>query len=228
MGKLMRWEELPPYMKNDSVYLYYTRLQKHKLGMRCKRAFDFIVALILLFLFSPVFFVVAVWIKVDSRGPVFFRQVRVTQYGKEFRIFKFRTMVANAERMGTQVTVGNDMRITKVGHVIRKCRLDEIPQLLNVLFGEMSFVGTRPEVPKYVRQYTPEMYATLLLPAGITSRASIEFKDEDVMLVNAEDADQVYVKEILPLKMNYNLNEIRDFSIKNQLKVMFQTVKAVL
>lgn len=228
MGRLLRWEELPPYMKNDSVYIYYTKLKKHRWGMRCKRIFDIITSFLLLILLSPVFFVVAIWIKADSKGPVFFRQVRVTQYGKEFRIYKFRTMVTNAERMGTQITVGNDMRITKVGHVIRKCRIDEIPQLLNVLFGEMSFVGTRPEVPKYVRQYTPEMYATLLLPAGITSRASIEFKDEDVMLINAENADQVYVKEILPLKMNYNLDEIRDFSIRNQFKVMLQTVKAVL
>lgn len=228
MKLLEQWEELPEYIRNDKVYPYYENLRKHKVGLVAKRVFDAVVAFFMLILLSPVFLVVAVWIKLDSKGPVFFQQVRVTQYGRQFRIFKFRTMVADAERIGTQVTVGNDMRITRVGRIIRKCRLDEIPQLLNILVGDMSFVGTRPEVPKYVQEYTQEMCATLLLPAGVTSRASIEFKDEDTLLEGAEDPDTAYVDKILPLKMEYNLAEIRDFSFVNQIKVMFQTVGAVL
>lgn len=228
MNVLKKWNQLPECMKNDSVYKYYSNLCEHTGELVLKRVFDVVVAMLLLLLFSPVFLVLAIWIKADSKGPVFFRQVRVTQYGKEFRIFKFRTMVTEAENLGTQVTVGNDMRITKVGRIIRKSRLDEIPQLLNILKGEMTFVGTRPEVPQYVQQYTPEMYATLLLPAGVTSRASIEFKDEAVLLEEAENIDATYVNIILPQKMKYNLQEIKEFSIVNDLKVMFRTVRVVL
>ena len=172
--------------------------------------------------------ILALAIKLDSPGTVMFRQVRVTQYGREFRIFKFRTMVSNAQQLGTQVTVQGDARVTRMGRLLRRCRLDELPQLLNILTGEMSFVGTRPEVPKYVSQYTPEMMATLLLPAGVTSRASIEYKDEDRLLADAQNADETYVEQVLPGKMAYNLNSLLTFSLWDDLKTMVQTVLAVL
>ena len=172
--------------------------------------------------------VIAVWIKLDSPGPVFFRQTRITQYGKEFRIFKFRTMVNNADKMGSAVTVGNDSRITKVGKIIRKYRIDEFPQLFNVLLGDMSFVGTRPEVPKYVSAYSDEMYATLLLPAGITSKTSIEYKDEDLLLKNPDDIDFTYLNVILPEKMYWNLKGVSEFNVFSELVIMIQTAIAVL
>lgn len=225
---LKAWEELPKYMQNEEVREYYDILAKRKGHLLFKRVFDVTVASILLLLLLPVILVIAVAIKVNSKGPVFFRQVRITQYGKEFRIFKFRTMVVDAEKIGTQVTVGNDPRITKVGHMIRKTRLDEIPQLLNVLKGEMSFVGTRPEVPKYVNQYQPEMRATLLMPAGITSKASIEFKDEEKILNGIDDVDKVYVEEVLPLKMIYNMAYIKKFRAWGDIKLMIQTALAVI
>lgn len=193
-----------------------------------KRIFDIVMSLLLLMILSPVFLAVSIWIKLDSKGPVFFRQVRVTTYGKQFRIFKFRTMCENAEKKGSLVTVGNDSRITKVGEKIRHCRLDEIPQLLNVLAGDMTFVGTRPEVVKYVNAYSDEMYATLLLPAGITSVASIQYKDEDEILSKAKDPDDAYIHEVLPGKMKYNLASIENFSFLNEIKTMANTLKAVI
>ena len=182
----------------------------------------------MLLILSPVFLVLAIAIKLDSKGPVFYRQVRVTQYGKEFRIFKFRTMVDNADKIGSQVTVGGDSRITRVGKVIRECRLDEIGQLLNILGGSMTFVGTRPEVPKYVEKYTPEMWATLLLPAGVTSEASIRYKDEAALLDAAEDVDATYIQDVLPGKMKYNLRSIQEYSFFKDIETMFQTVFAVV
>ena len=157
-----------------------------------------------------------------------FRQVRVTTYGKPFRIFKFRTMVNNADKIGTQVTTKGDSRVTRMGKMLRGCRLDELPQLFNVLKGEMSFVGTRPEVEKYVAHYTDEMKATLLMPAGITSRASIEYKDEERLLESAENADEVYIHQVLPEKMKYNLRAIEKFSFWDDIKTMFATVIAVV
>ena len=214
-------------MKVPQVRKYYNILQRKWLSLAVKRAFDIVVSAIMLVLFSPLFLILAIAIKADSEGPVFFRQERVTQYAKRFRIFKFRTMVNNADKMGSQVTVGNDKRITKVGSLIRKFRLDEICQLIDVFRGTMTFVGTRPEVPKYVEKYTPEMRATLLLPAGVTSQASICYKDEDKLLENAEDVDKVYVEKILPQKMKYNLAAIRDFSLISEFKTMIMTVLAV-
>ena len=225
---LKKWEALPASMQTEAVKPYYDALKRKTLSLILKRLFDIIVSLFLLILLSPVFLVLSIMIKADSKGPVMFRQVRVTQYGKTFRIFKFRTMVTNAEQLGTQVTVGGDSRITKMGHRLRKCRLDELPQLLNILRGEMSFVGTRPEVEKYVARYTPEMMATLLLPAGVTSTASIEYKDEDELLANTDSPDEVYVQTILPEKMKYNLDAIIRFSFLGDLKTMVRTVTAVL
>ena len=226
--RLKEWSELPPQMQCEDVRPYYDILKRKKGSLLFKRLFDFIGALILLLLLSPVFLVLAILIKKDSAGPIFFRQVRVTQYGREFRIFKFRTMVANAEKLGTQVTIEQDPRITKVGAMIRRCRLDEIPQLLNILTGDMSFVGTRPEVPKYIAQYSPEMLATLLLPAGVTSVASIKYKDEDRILADSENPDQVYIKEILPSKMKINLESIKQFNLFCEVKLLFETILSVI
>ena len=224
---IKKWDKLPDVMKTDEVKPYYLALKRKTASLIIKRVFDIIVSLILLILLSPVFLVISIMIKTDSKGPVMFRQVRVTQYGKTFRIFKFRTMVTDAEKLGTQVTVDNDSRITKTGNRLRKCRLDEIPQLLNILKGEMSFVGTRPEVEKYVNCYTPEMMATLLLPAGVTSTASIAYKDEDRLLKDAVSPDDVYVKQILPEKMKYNLEYLKNFGFFYDIRVMIRTVTAV-
>ena len=225
---LKKWEKLPQEMQTEEVRAYYDMLKKKKVSLFFKRMFDIVVSLIMLIILSPVFLILAIAIKIDSRGPVFYRQVRVTQYNKKFRIFKFRSMVQNADKIGTQVTVSNDSRITRVGAFIRKCRLDELCQLIDVFRGTMTFVGTRPEVPKYTEQYTPEMMATLLLPAGVTSLASIYYKDEAELLDAAEDADKVYIEDVLPGKMYYNLKAIKEFGFWKDIKTMFMTVFAVL
>ena len=225
---MISWEKLPPQMQTEAVKPYYEILQKKQISLIFKRLFDIVVSLIMLLILSPVFLILAIAIKLDTEGPVFYRQVRVTQYGKEFRIFKFRTMVNNADKIGSQVTVGGDSRITRVGKVIRECRLDEIGQLLNILGGSMTFVGTRPEVPKYVEKYTPEMWATLLLPAGVTSEASIRYKDEAALLDAAEDVDATYIQDVLPGKMKYNLRSIQEYSFFKDIETMFQTVFAVV
>ncbi|MBQ4582861.1 MAG: sugar transferase [Oscillospiraceae bacterium] len=225
---LKRWEDLPDSLRTDAVRPYYDVLHKKRAGLAVKRLFDIVVSALMLVVASPVFLLLAVAIKLDSPGPVFYRQERVTQYGQRFRIFKFRTMVSNADKIGNQVTVGNDSRITRVGKLIRKCRLDEVSQLIDVFRGTMTFVGTRPEVPRYVAAYTPEMLATLLLPAGVTSLASIMYKDEDQLLSGADDVDKVYVEDVLPGKMRYNLEAIKAFSFPGDLKVMVMTVLAVL
>ncbi len=226
--RLKQWDKLPEQIRIPEVRPYYEILRKKTFSLVFKRMFDVLASAVLLILLSPLFLILAIAIKADSPGPVFYRQVRVTQYGKEFRIFKFRTMVAGADRIGSQVTVSGDSRITRVGKVIRDCRLDEIGQLFNVLAGSMSFVGTRPEVPKYVEKYTPEMLATLLLPAGVTSEASIRYKDEAELLDAAEDVDAVYTEQVLPEKMEYNLMALQAFSLKNELRTMLRTVIAVV
>ncbi len=225
---LRKWEDLPKFMQIEEVREYYDILDKKRFSLQCKRAFDFIVSAIMLVILSPVFIILAIAIKLDSPGPVFYKQERVTQYGKKFRIYKFRTMVNNADKIGSQVTVSNDSRITKVGAKIRDYRLDEIGQLINVLKGEMSFVGTRPEVVKYVKGYTPEMLATLLMPAGITSEAAIRYKDEYKLLNVADDVDKVYIEKVLPGKMKWNLESIRRFRFLREILTMFRTVFAVL
>lgn len=226
--RMISWEKLPPQMQTEAVKPYYEILQKKQISLIFKRLFDIVVSLIMLLILSPVFLILAIAIKLDTEGPVFYRQVRVTQYGKEFHIFKFRTMVNNADKIGSQVTVGGDSRITRVGKVIRECRLDEIGQLLNILGGSMTFVGTRPEVSKYVEKYTPEMWATLLLPAGVTSEASIRYKDEAALLDAAEDVDATYIQDVLPGKMKYNLRSIQEYSFFKDIETMFQTVFAVV
>ena len=225
---LKRWEDLPENLRNDAVRPYYDLLAKRKGSLLLKRCFDVVVSALMLLVLSPVFLVLAIAIKLDSPGPVFYRQVRVTQYGKEFRIFKFRSMVSDADKRGSLVTVSGDSRITRVGHIIRNCRLDELCQLIDILRGTMTFVGTRPEVPKYVAAYTPEMMATLLLPAGVTSEASILYKDEAELLDAADDVDAVYIRDVLPGKMKYNLDALKNFSFFSDIATMFRTVFAVL
>ena len=227
---LRKWEELPAFMQTEEVRPYYEKLSRKWFSLFVKRIFDFAVSSVMLVILSPALLVLAIMIKKDSEGPVFYRQERITQYGKKFRIYKFRTMVVNADRIGSLVTVGEDPRITKIGKRLRGCRLDELPQLINIWKGEMTFVGTRPEVEKYVKKYTPEMMATLLLPAGVTSEASIQYKDEDKLLadVSGEDADRVYVEKILPEKMKWNLEEIKKLGFFREIGTMVKTVVAVM
>lgn len=218
--------------ETEAVKKYRASIEKKKISLLLKLLFDKVLALILLISLSPIILGIAIWIKLDSEGPVFYRQERITTYGRTFRIFKFRTMVKDADKLGTAVTQQNDPRISKVGHKLRKLRLDELPQLINVLVGDMSFVGVRPEVAKYVDKYTDEMNATLLLPAGITSPASIEYKDEDEVIEkfkgSGRSVDEIYVEEILPDKMKYNLKYIEEFSVINDIKIMIRTAIAVV
>ena len=221
------WDELPEFMKKDEVRPYYESLAKKRAYLSLKRCFDVVTASILLLILALPMAAIAVWIKLDSPGPVFYRQERVTAYGKKFRIHKFRTMVDHADQIGSAVTVGGDPRITKAGSKLRHLRIDELPQIFDVLAGTMSFVGTRPEAVKYVKKYKPEYRATLLLPAGITSEASIRYKDEDRLLNAADDVDRVYVEEVLPGKMEWNLAAIAKSSLLYDLKVMLLTVVKV-
>ncbi|MGC4018011.1 MAG: sugar transferase [Muricomes sp.] len=230
---ISKWEELPEFMRNECVQPYYEILKKKKFSLSIKRGMDFFLALVLTIVLSPVMAGLSLWIKLDSRGPVFYRQERITRYGKPYRIFKFRTMIIGADKKGPLVTEKQDSRITGAGQVLRRLRLDELPQLFNVLKGEMSFVGTRPEVRKYVSHYTREMQATLLLPAGITSRTSILFKDEDILMEKYQretdkTVDEVYVEYILPVKMEHNLRYVKSFSFFKDIKIMLDTVLAVV
>ena len=217
---MLKWDELPQEMQLDEVKPYYQLVSRRKGSLVLKRCLDLFLALVLLILTSPVFLILSIWIKLDSKGPVIYKQVRVTQYNRHFKIWKFRTMVTDADKKGS------------LGNFIRRVRLDELPQLVNVLKGEMSFVGTRPEVPRYTEQYSPEMMATLLLPAGITSLASINYKDEDAiisqMTAKGMTVDQAYVERVLPEKMHFNLAYLRDFNFFGDIKIMFQTVVEVL
>ncbi len=215
-------------MRIPEVRPYWEALYKRRGQLLLKRGIDFVMGLILLALLAIPMAVIAILIRSDSDGPVFFRQERVTTYGKRFHIHKFRTMVTNADKIGTAVTVGNDARITKMGGKLRRLRLDELPQVIDVLQGNMSFVGTRPEAVKYVEQYEPIYYATLLMPAGITSEASIRYKDEDKLLSTANDVDRVYLEQVLPEKMELNLESVRQFRFSRDFLTMIKTVAAVL
>ncbi|MDY4742628.1 MAG: sugar transferase [Lachnospira sp.] len=229
--ELRPWHLLPDEMRTREVRKYYNILMKHRTWLKVKRVFDVIVSSIMLAVLIIPMGVIALAIKLDSPGPVFFRQARVTQYGRIFRIYKFRTMVDNASRLGSDVTVDNDVRITRVGTFLRKYRMDEFPQLFNILAGDMTLIGTRPEVPKYVKMYTPEMYATLLLPAGLTSRTSIAYKDEDKLLGEATDeksTDRIYINEVLPAKMKYNLESMKRFGLKSDASVLWDTFVSVI
>lgn len=225
---LRDWEDLPEFMQVEEVFPYYKILKKKRISLFLKRLFDFLLAAIMLIILSPIMAFIAIMIVRDSDGKVFYRQKRVTQYGRVFRIFKFRTMVEGADRIGSQVTVANDARVTKLGEKLRKYRLDEIPQLINILIGDMSFVGTRPESNHYVENYSEKMLATLLLPAGVTSEASIKYKDEAELLKSADNVDKVYLEQVLPAKMEYNLKSIEKFSFIEDIKTMVRTFFAVI
>ena len=225
---LRNWEDLPESMRIPEVRPYWEALNRKRLQLLIKRVLDILLSILMILLLAVPMLIVAALIKLDSPGPVFFRQARVTSYGKHFMIHKFRTMVDNAQNLGSTVTVKGDSRITRVGNMLRKLRIDELPQLFDVLSGDMSFVGTRPEAVKYVDKYSPKYLATLLMPAGITSEASIRYKDEDELLNEADDVDSVYINEILPEKMRWNLKSIEEFSVIGDIKTMFRTVGAVL
>ena len=226
--RLKKWKDLPEFMRVDDVKPYYLILEKKRFSLAFKRVFDIIMSAILIVIFSPIMLLISLLIKFDSQGPIIYKQVRITQYGRRFKVYKFRTMINDADKIGAHVTTQNDSRITRVGEKIRDCRLDEFPQLFNVLRGDMSFVGTRPEAVKYFESYTDEMKATLLLPAGITSMASIMFKDEATILSNETDVDKTYVEQVLPQKMEYNLRAIVEFSLWNDFKTAVMTLGVVI
>ncbi|MDO4199168.1 MAG: sugar transferase [Clostridia bacterium] len=222
------FEKLPKYMQTKETKAYYDILKKRKFSIFIKRIFDITVSLIASVFLVPIIILLAIIIMMDSPGNPFFLQTRVTKYGKKFKIFKFRTMVQGAEKLGAQITTDHDPRITRVGKYIRKLRADEFPQIFNIIMGDLSFVGVRPEVPKYVDKYTPEMYATLLMPAGVTSLTSILYKDEEKLLKSSQNADETYVNKVLPEKMKYNLEYIKNFDFFGDIKIMFKTVIAVI
>lgn len=224
---MKKWDTLPEFMKNEEVRPYYEALEKHRAGLAVKRALDIVLSLILFVVLLPFMFLIGMIVGVTSRGGIFFCQERITAYGRSFKIIKFRTMVSDAEKKGSQVTTCGDSRVTAIGRFLRRVRLDELPQLINIIKGDMSIVGTRPEVPRYVEKYTPAMAATLLLRAGVTSKASIAYKDEERLLSAGEDVDKIYVEQVLPEKMKYNLAYLEEFSIWLDLKLMIQTVFAV-
>ena len=225
---LRKWDDLPEFLRIPEVRPYWESLNKKRGQLLLKRVFDLVTALIMLVVLIIPMIAIAICIKLDSEGPVFYRQERVTTYGKHFRIHKFRTMVSNADKIGSAVTVGGDSRITRIGAKLRRVRLDELPQLIDILQGNMSFVGTRPEAVRYVERYQPEFNATLLMPAGITSEASIRYKDEDRLLNAADDVDRVYVEQVLPAKMVWNLESVKRFCFFREILTMFRTVVAVL
>ena len=225
---LRRWDDLPDFMKTPEIRPYWEIVWKRRSELVLKRLFDVVVAVILLIILAIPMLIIAVMIKAEDGGSVMYRQERVTTYGKHFRIHKFRTMVSDADRIGTPVTVENDSRITVIGSKLRRLRLDELPQVIDVIAGTMSFVGTRPEAVKYVEMYKPEYNATLLMPAGITSECSIRYKDENKLLDGVSDVDKVYVEQVLPEKMKWNLESIKRFGFLREILTMFRTVAAVL
>ncbi len=229
---LRKWEALPEFMRCSEVRAYWEALRKKRGQLAVKRMLDILLALLLLVLLLLPMAVIALLVKLDSPGPALYRQERVTAYGRHFFIHKFRTMRRDAASTGTAVTAGGDPRITRTGRKLRRLRLDELPQLLDVLAGNMSFVGTRPEAVKYAERYRPEWNATLLLPAGITSECSIRYKDEEKLLAAAAasgdaEVDRVYVEEILPEKMKINLSSIMMFSLRSEFRTLVRTVSAV-
>lgn len=224
----MTYEKLPQSMKNEYTKKYWEQLRSKRVTLALKRAMDIGASFLILLVCSPLLLLLALAVKLDSPGPVFYRQVRVGRFNRDFKIFKFRTMVQNADQIGPAVTMGEDARITRVGRLIRRCRLDEFSQLLNVLNGTMSLVGPRPEVRRYVDAYSPEGMATLLIRPGITAPSSIAFKDEDRLLISNGDPDQIYIEQILPPKTEMNLNYLRSIRIAGDVKIMLQTIAAVI
>lgn len=225
---LTKWEKLPDNFKTDIIKEYYDVLKTKQTQLIFKRAFDILFSLLFAIVLLPFLLIMSILVVIDSGFPILYLQERVTKNGNKFKIFKFRTMVNNADKIGSLVTTHNDNRITKIGKILRKLRLDELPQIFNILLGSMSFVGTRPEVQKYVDAYSDEMVATLLLPAGVTSTASIEYKDESELLENCENVDETYINTVLPQKMQYNLQYLKDFSLLGDIKILIKTAIALI
>ncbi|MGN1081070.1 MAG: sugar transferase [Acutalibacteraceae bacterium] len=218
---------MPKNMQNEAVRPYFEALNKRRGTLVLKRFFDLLIAFAVLIILSPIIVISAVLVKCTSRGPVFYLQERIGALGKPFKIIKFRTMVVDADK-GSQVTVGDDdPRITKFGSFLRLTRIDEFPQLINVLKGDMGMVGTRPEVKHYVDYYTDEMTATLLIRPGMVSSASIAFRWENDMLAGAEDSERKYIDEILPAKMKYNLEYTKNVTIGKDVIVLLRTVGCI-
>lgn len=217
-----KWQNLPSFLQEEEVVPYYNKLRSKSHYLILKRFLDIFFSFLLLLLFSFFLLLIALLIKIDSKGPVFYRQERISQYGKVFRIHKFRTMKVGADKSGL-LTVSNDSRITKIGSFLRKTHLDEVAQLIDVLKGDMTFVGTRPEVQKYVDKYSSKMKATLLLPAGITSSASFKYKDENDLINASDNVDEVYINKILVDKMKYNLEDIEKIGFFRDISRIFLT-----
>jgi putative undecaprenyl-phosphate galactose phosphotransferase len=192
------------------------------------RFFDFILSLVGLVVLAPIFIVLAIWIKIDSKGPVFYKQVRVGQNGIDFGLFKFRSMVVDADKKGLITVGGRDPRITRSGYFIRKYKLDELPQLINVLLGDMSLVGPRPEVRKYVELYTDEQQKVLSVKPGITDYASIEYMDENEILGKSNDPEKTYIEEIMPEKIKYNMKYIQNKNVSEYFKIIFLTLLKIV
>ena len=203
-------------------------LQRRRPQLAAKRAMDIVISAAALCVLWPVLLLIALAIVVDDPGPVFYRQVRVGRGGKPFRIFKFRTMVVDADKKGLSITVGRDSRITRVGAFLRKTKLDELAQLLNVLCGQMSFVGPRPEVPRYVELYTPYQRQVLLVRPGITDYASIAYRNENDLLAGADDPERMYIETIMPDKIELNMKYLREISPLTDVRLILRTVLAVI
>ncbi|MBM7714951.1 lipopolysaccharide/colanic/teichoic acid biosynthesis glycosyltransferase [Bacillus thermophilus] len=210
----------------DEKQLYYEK--GNKLNDVLKRTMDVILSLAGLVIISPLLFIISICIKLDSRGPVFFKQTRVGRYEEPFQIFKFRTMIVDAEKKGKQITVGKDSRITKTGQFLRKYKLDELPQLINVLIGDMSLVGPRPEVPKYTAYYTNEQKRIFEIRPGITDYASIKYRNENEVLAKSEDPEKTYIEEVMRDKLSLNLKYLDQQSVINDVKIIFMTIIAIL
>ena len=203
-------------------------LKRRRGRLALKRVMDIAISGAALCVLWPVLLLIALAIVIDDPGPVFYRQVRVGRGGKEFRIFKFRTMVVDADKKGLQITVGRDSRITRMGALLRKTKLDELAQLLNVFLGQMSFVGPRPEVPRYVAMYTPYQRQVLLVRPGITDYASIAYRNENDLLAGADDPERMYVEEIMPAKIELNMKYLRRVSPLEDIRLIFATIAAVI
>lgn len=203
-------------------------LEKRKIQLILKRIFDIIVSFIGLLVLLPIFMIIAFIIKVDSKGPIFFRQIRIGKNGKKFKIFKFRTMVVDAEKKGMQITIDGDNRITRAGYILRKSKLDELPQLINVLKGDMSFVGPRPEVPRYVAMYDERQRSILKVTPGITDIASIEFRDENSLLAKSKNPEETYKKEIIPRKIELNMEYIKNMSVIYDIGLILKTICKII
>lgn len=203
-------------------------LSKRRGRLVLKRMMDIAVSAVALCVLWPLYLIIALAIVIDDPGPVFYRQVRVGRGGKPFRIFKFRSMVVDADKKGLEITVGNDRRITRVGAFLRKTKLDELAQLINVLCGQMSFVGPRPEVPRYVELYTPYQRQVLLVRPGITDYASIAYRNENDLLDAAQDPERMYIEQIMPAKIELNMKYLREISPAADIRLILKTVEAVV